>query len=40
MSFPQSPQASSAPKPGALASERHVTVHALCGDGGEMEGRK
>ena len=40
MSFPQSPQASAAPKPGALASERHAAMHALSGDGGDMQGRK
>jgi hypothetical protein len=40
MSFPQSPPASSAPKPGAPASERHVTMHARSGDGGEIQGRK
>ncbi|SOF01249.1 hypothetical protein SAMN05446635_9337 [Burkholderia sp. OK233] len=40
MSFPQSPQASPAPKPGALVRERHATMHALSSDGGDMEGRK
>ncbi|CAE6696478.1 hypothetical protein [Paraburkholderia nemoris] len=40
MSFPQSPQALAAPKPGALASERHAAMHALSGDGGDMQGRK
>ncbi|CAB3696586.1 hypothetical protein LMG24238_03401 [Paraburkholderia sediminicola] len=46
MSFPQFPQAPSAPKPGALASERHATMHALTGDGCngcggyDLQGRK
>lgn len=46
MSFPQSPQAPSAPKPGTLASERHATMHAFAGDGCggcngfELQGRK
>jgi len=40
MSFPQSPQALAAPKPGAPAGERHLTLHALSGDGGDMQGRK
>ena len=39
MRFPQSPQAPSATKPGVPASERHVTMTMLAGDGGEMEGR-
>ncbi|CAE6790770.1 hypothetical protein PQR25_05320 [Paraburkholderia nemoris] len=40
MSFPQSPQASTVPKPGAPAGERHLTLHTLSGDGGDMQGRK
>ena len=40
MSFPQSPQAPCAPKPGALAGERHATMPALFGDGCDMQGRK
>jgi len=40
MSFPQSSQAPCAPKPGALAGERHATMHALFGDGCDMQGRK